>query len=107
MYVTVILCSYVGRVINNKYGAGSGQIWLDDVECVGNETSIGDCPHACWGYHDCRHHEDVSITCNNESLTTTTAPPTSSLGTATRHAVFYPIVTIHYVRMEGRCGRTV
>jgi len=67
-------------VINNKYGAGTGRIWLDDVECEGDETFIGDCSHRRWGFHNCEHHEDVSITCSNTSLTTTTttAPPSSS-----------------------------
>jgi len=76
----VCVCRYVGRMINNKYGAGTGLIWLDDVECVGDETFIGDCSHRRWGFHDCRHHEDVSITCTNTSLTTTTTAPPSSSG---------------------------
>ena len=69
-------------MIDNRYGAGTGQIWLDDVECQGSETFIGDCPHRRWGYHDCQHHEDVSITCTNVSLTTTTVSP--RLGTQSR-----------------------
>jgi len=71
-------------MINNRYGAGSGEIWLDDVECQGSESSIGDCSHRRWGHHDCRHHEDVSITCINSSDTTTTATPSSRRGTTRR-----------------------
>jgi len=70
---------YIGQMIDNKYGAGVGRIWLDDVECRGNETFIGDCSHRRWGYHDCRHHEDVSIACINTTLTTT-APPSYGRG---------------------------
>ena len=79
-----LLCRYVGRVIGSTYGEGSGPIWLDDVECRGSETFIGDCLHRSWGSHDCRHHEDVSISCtSNFPRTTTTAapPPSSRLGT--------------------------
>ena len=66
-------------MINNKYGAGIGQIWLDNVECRGDETFIGDCSHNRWGYHNCTHQQDVSITCINTPLTTT-APTTSGRG---------------------------
>ena len=45
------------------YGYGSGQIWLDNVNCVGNEVTISDCPHIGWGNHNCYHGEDASVRC--------------------------------------------
>ena len=60
----VLVHRYGGQVIGNRYGAGSGEIWLDDVQCSGTETSIRDCTHGGWLRHDCGHSEDVSISCN-------------------------------------------
>jgi len=50
-------------MIENRYGPGTGPIWLDDVDCDGSETSITDCGHGSWGSHNCGHYEDVSIVC--------------------------------------------
>lgn len=52
-----------GEVRKNKYRSGTGQIWLDQVVCNGNETSIDDCLHWHWGEHNCGHGEDVGVSC--------------------------------------------
>ncbi|PFX27283.1 Low-density lipoprotein receptor-related protein 6 [Stylophora pistillata] len=54
--------------IISAYDVGSGQIWLDEVNCLGNESSIYDCPHGGWGNHDCSHLQDAGVICQtNES----------------------------------------
>ena len=52
-----------GQSLGNEYGEGEGQIWLDDLRCVGTETNLADCGRSEWGRNDCGHHEDVSISC--------------------------------------------
>ncbi|XP_077137178.1 scavenger receptor cysteine-rich type 1 protein M130-like [Ranitomeya variabilis] len=45
------------------YGRGTGDILLDDVECVGNETHILNCPSKQFD-HNCGHKEDAGVICS-------------------------------------------
>lgn len=47
----------------SEFGNGIGSIWLDEVSCTGNESSIVDCSHTEWGISDCTHAEDVGVIC--------------------------------------------
>ena len=52
------------------FGQGTGQIWLTDVQCVGDETSIFECNHGGWGIHNCGHNSDASAVCRLPGKTT-------------------------------------
>ena len=46
-----------------NFGDGEGQILMDDVKCVGNETSFSQCSHKGVGIHNCLHSEDAGVAC--------------------------------------------
>ena len=46
-----------------EFGGGTGPILLDDVDCIGSESSLSQCPHAGFRNHDCNRDEDVGVRC--------------------------------------------
>jgi len=64
-----VVCSQlnIGQAIaardNAFYGQGSGEIWLDSLNCVGTEMTIGYCSHRGWGIENCSHSEDAGVIC--------------------------------------------
>uniref|UniRef100_A0A8C6TW21 SRCR domain-containing protein n=1 Tax=Neogobius melanostomus TaxID=47308 RepID=A0A8C6TW21_9GOBI len=64
-----VVCRQVGcgRAVSAPqsahFGQGSGQIWLDDVNCLGNEMYLIGCAHIGLGTHNCAHTEDAGVVC--------------------------------------------
>ncbi|XP_028322601.1 scavenger receptor cysteine-rich domain-containing group B protein isoform X1 [Gouania willdenowi] len=46
------------------FGPGTGTILLDNLKCVGSESSLKECSHISWDVHNCDHSEDAGVTCS-------------------------------------------
>ena len=47
----------------SDFGQGNGRIWMDNVQCIGNESYITDCDYNGWEANNCNHGEDAGAVC--------------------------------------------
>ena len=48
-----------------EFGEGTGKIILDDVNCLGSEKNIAECPHEGFYSNNCFHREDAGVVCDS------------------------------------------
>ncbi|XP_078702578.1 scavenger receptor cysteine-rich domain-containing group B protein-like [Branchiostoma floridae x Branchiostoma belcheri] len=63
-----VVCRQLGypsgvATVGGVFPEGTGNIWLEDLSCSGNESSVADCEISRWGDHDCSHKEDAGVIC--------------------------------------------
>eukprot|EP00057_Strongylocentrotus_purpuratus_P008404 XP_011662878.1 PREDICTED: deleted in malignant brain tumors 1 protein-like [Strongylocentrotus purpuratus] len=69
-----VVCQILGlgetgsALSNAAFGQGSGDIILDNVECVGTETDLFSCPSNGPLNHNCGHSEDAGVQCISTPL---------------------------------------
>nr|XP_014349442.1 PREDICTED: scavenger receptor cysteine-rich type 1 protein M130-like [Latimeria chalumnae] len=47
------------------YGQGTGQIWLDNVQCSAYASSLSNCRANSWGNNNCHHSQDAGVVCSD------------------------------------------
>ena len=63
------VCRQLGHLLATSvpgvatFGAGSGPIWYDEVNCTGCETNLTQCSHNGVGVHNCVHGDDAGVIC--------------------------------------------
>ncbi|XP_013930617.1 PREDICTED: deleted in malignant brain tumors 1 protein-like, partial [Thamnophis sirtalis] len=72
-----LACGEALQVLTDaSFGEGTGSIFLDQVKCKGDESSLEECAHKPWGVHNCHHKEDAGVVCSGPAVTT--SPPALS-----------------------------
>ena len=56
----------VAAPLSAHYGQGTGPIWLDNVQCLGNESDIFACEHIEIDNQNCEHLQDASVECSSK-----------------------------------------
>ena len=67
----IVVCRQLGYLTAERtsigtgaeFGKGTGQIWLDNVDCRGTENMLSSCTASSWGVHNCDHIEDAGVVC--------------------------------------------
>lgn len=67
----MVLCKQLGyrdgqAIRDSKYGGGSGPIWMNGLQCNGNESNIYSCTNGGWNrtiFQCSEHQDDAGVEC--------------------------------------------
>jgi len=64
----IVACRQLGlqHIATAYFGPGTGQIWLDNLQCTGSESQLVNCKCNQFGSHNCDHYEDVGVVCGSK-----------------------------------------
>uniref|UniRef100_UPI003AAE9E63 scavenger receptor cysteine-rich domain-containing protein DMBT1-like n=1 Tax=Centroberyx gerrardi TaxID=166262 RepID=UPI003AAE9E63 len=62
-----------------SFGPGSGNIWMDDLNCDGTETHLSLCSFSEWGENNCSPSEDAGVRCEKGPTTSVPEPTTPAV----------------------------
>lgn len=78
MEEATVICKELGFTLgaidfrlHSFYGKSSmnGNFLMDELQCLGNESSITECYFNGWGVHDCQPEEEAGVVCRVPGLT--------------------------------------
>ncbi|XP_072411945.1 scavenger receptor cysteine-rich domain-containing protein DMBT1-like [Chiloscyllium punctatum] len=49
---------------NKLFGAGTGPIWLGEIDCPSHESTLWQCQRNPWGQHNCNGRKDAGVLCS-------------------------------------------
>ena len=65
----ILITDTAATALTSGFTDGTGQIWLDEVGCLGTESRLIDCPANPLGQSDCGHSEDAGVMCTGTTCT--------------------------------------
>ena len=65
-HINSFICTDAVAYSNAYYGAGTGPIYMDDVDCIGDEDKLLSCVSQPIGSNNCGHFEDAGVNCSSK-----------------------------------------
>lgn len=57
---------FLPGAIPSQFGQGTGRIFLDKMQCIGNESRLTDCDHNVVHVNNCSQCQDAGVICQGK-----------------------------------------